>query len=139
MYVVGGGGVQLHFSHVDILLSQHYVLKRLLPPWKCPHTLYHSFQLSSYRKLSFSILFNKMRIYQNNRDTYSCDALLICSQPSRPGYPSPRSSEGFHPSPQHMVQTNHYQVYRSLLLKDVLFYSSAHLGVGKYTLYIFIN
>ncbi|XP_059983753.1 focal adhesion kinase 1 isoform X3 [Lagenorhynchus albirostris] len=31
-------------------------------------------------------------------------------KPSRPGYPSPRSSEGFHPSPQHMVQTNHYQV-----------------------------
>uniref|UniRef100_A0A2I3HKH3 Focal adhesion kinase 1 n=1 Tax=Nomascus leucogenys TaxID=61853 RepID=A0A2I3HKH3_NOMLE len=32
-------------------------------------------------------------------------------KPSRPGYPSPRSSEGFYPSPQHMVQTNHYQVY----------------------------
>uniref|UniRef100_A0A8C5VTS2 Focal adhesion kinase 1 n=1 Tax=Microcebus murinus TaxID=30608 RepID=A0A8C5VTS2_MICMU len=31
-------------------------------------------------------------------------------KPSRPGYPSPRSSEGFYPSPQHMVQTNHYQV-----------------------------
>ncbi|XP_008849282.2 focal adhesion kinase 1 isoform X3 [Nannospalax galili] len=31
-------------------------------------------------------------------------------KPSRPGYPSPRSSEGFYPSPQHMVQSNHYQV-----------------------------
>ncbi|XP_053099237.1 focal adhesion kinase 1 isoform X6 [Hemicordylus capensis] len=32
-------------------------------------------------------------------------------KPSRPGYPSPRSSEGFYPSPQHMVQQpNHYQV-----------------------------
>ncbi|KAM5315766.1 focal adhesion kinase 1 isoform 2-T2 [Glossophaga mutica] len=31
-------------------------------------------------------------------------------KPSRPGYPSPRSSEGFYPSPQHSVQTNHYQV-----------------------------
>ncbi|XP_074209261.1 focal adhesion kinase 1 isoform X11 [Camelus bactrianus] len=30
-------------------------------------------------------------------------------KPSRPGYPSPRSSEGFYPSPQHVVQTNHYQ------------------------------
>ncbi|XP_070658486.1 focal adhesion kinase 1 isoform X10 [Bos indicus] len=30
-------------------------------------------------------------------------------KPSRPGYPSPRSSEGFYPSPQHTVQTNHYQ------------------------------
>ncbi|XP_036904505.1 focal adhesion kinase 1 isoform X3 [Sturnira hondurensis] len=31
-------------------------------------------------------------------------------KPSRPGYPSPRSSEGFYPSPQHVVQTNHHQV-----------------------------
>ncbi|XP_019513384.1 PREDICTED: focal adhesion kinase 1 isoform X12 [Hipposideros armiger] len=31
-------------------------------------------------------------------------------KPSRPGYPSPRSSEGFYPSPQHVVQANHYQV-----------------------------
>uniref|UniRef100_A0A8C5PJS7 Focal adhesion kinase 1 n=1 Tax=Leptobrachium leishanense TaxID=445787 RepID=A0A8C5PJS7_9ANUR len=31
-------------------------------------------------------------------------------KPSRPGYPSPRSSEGFFPSPQHMAQPNHYQV-----------------------------
>uniref|UniRef100_W5MLW0 non-specific protein-tyrosine kinase n=1 Tax=Lepisosteus oculatus TaxID=7918 RepID=W5MLW0_LEPOC len=31
-------------------------------------------------------------------------------KPSRPGYPSPRSSEGFYPSPQHAVQHNHYQV-----------------------------
>ncbi|XP_072426004.1 focal adhesion kinase 1 isoform X5 [Chiloscyllium punctatum] len=32
------------------------------------------------------------------------------AMPSRPGYPSPRSSDGFFPSPQHMVQHNHYQV-----------------------------
>ncbi|XP_041739500.2 focal adhesion kinase 1 isoform X15 [Coregonus clupeaformis] len=31
-------------------------------------------------------------------------------KPSRPGYPSPRSSEGFYPSPQHAGQLNHYQV-----------------------------
>ncbi|XP_054446513.1 focal adhesion kinase 1 isoform X3 [Pteronotus mesoamericanus] len=31
-------------------------------------------------------------------------------KPSRPGYPSPRSSEGFYPSPQHVAPTNHYQV-----------------------------
>ncbi|XP_039593028.1 focal adhesion kinase 1 isoform X11 [Polypterus senegalus] len=31
-------------------------------------------------------------------------------KPSRPGYPSPRSSEGFYPSPQHVLQHNHYQV-----------------------------
>ncbi|XP_028837562.1 focal adhesion kinase 1-like isoform X5 [Denticeps clupeoides] len=31
-------------------------------------------------------------------------------QPSRPGYPSPRSSEAFHPSPKHMGMQNQYQV-----------------------------
>ncbi|XP_043923186.1 focal adhesion kinase 1 isoform X4 [Protopterus annectens] len=31
-------------------------------------------------------------------------------KPSRPGYPSPRSSEGYFQSPQHMVQHNHYQM-----------------------------
>uniref|UniRef100_A0A8B9KLK3 non-specific protein-tyrosine kinase n=1 Tax=Astyanax mexicanus TaxID=7994 RepID=A0A8B9KLK3_ASTMX len=31
-------------------------------------------------------------------------------KPSRPGYPSPRSSEGYFPSPQHAGQHNHYQV-----------------------------
>ncbi|XP_035386345.1 focal adhesion kinase 1 isoform X11 [Electrophorus electricus] len=31
-------------------------------------------------------------------------------KPSRPGYPSPRSSEGFYTSPQHVGQHNHYQV-----------------------------
>uniref|UniRef100_A0A7M4F483 Focal adhesion kinase 1 n=1 Tax=Crocodylus porosus TaxID=8502 RepID=A0A7M4F483_CROPO len=38
-------------------------------------------------------------------------------KPSRPGYPSPRSSEGFYPSPQHMVQPNHYQVTLCLPFK----------------------
>uniref|UniRef100_A0A3B3QKH1 non-specific protein-tyrosine kinase n=1 Tax=Paramormyrops kingsleyae TaxID=1676925 RepID=A0A3B3QKH1_9TELE len=32
-------------------------------------------------------------------------------KPSRPGYPSPRCSEGFYPSPQHGGQHNHYQVW----------------------------
>ncbi|KAK9958146.1 hypothetical protein ABG768_012320 [Culter alburnus] len=30
-------------------------------------------------------------------------------KPSRPGYPSPRSSDGYFPSPQHAGQHNHYQ------------------------------
>ncbi|XP_016099190.1 focal adhesion kinase 1-like isoform X6 [Sinocyclocheilus grahami] len=30
-------------------------------------------------------------------------------KPSRPGYPSPRSSDGYFPSPQHSGQHNHYQ------------------------------
>ncbi|PNJ17962.1 PTK2 isoform 3, partial [Pongo abelii] len=40
-------------------------------------------------------------------------------KPSRPGYPSPRSSEGFYPSPQHMVQTNHYQDSTALDLRGI--------------------
>ncbi|XP_013376777.1 PREDICTED: focal adhesion kinase 1 isoform X9 [Chinchilla lanigera] len=40
-------------------------------------------------------------------------------KPSRPGYPSPRSSEGFYPSPQHMVQTNHYQDSAALDLRGI--------------------
>ncbi|XP_010833103.1 PREDICTED: focal adhesion kinase 1 isoform X6 [Bison bison bison] len=40
-------------------------------------------------------------------------------KPSRPGYPSPRSSEGFYPSPQHTVQTNHYQDSAALDLRGL--------------------
>ncbi|XP_029447972.1 focal adhesion kinase 1 isoform X19 [Rhinatrema bivittatum] len=40
-------------------------------------------------------------------------------KPSRPGYPSPRSSEGFYPSPQHMVQPNHYQDSGSLDMRGM--------------------
>nr|XP_045378155.1 focal adhesion kinase 1 isoform X5 [Camelus bactrianus] len=40
-------------------------------------------------------------------------------KPSRPGYPSPRSSEGFYPSPQHVVQTNHYQDSAALDLRGI--------------------
>uniref|UniRef100_A0A673XC32 Focal adhesion kinase 1 n=1 Tax=Salmo trutta TaxID=8032 RepID=A0A673XC32_SALTR len=37
-------------------------------------------------------------------------------KPSRPGYPSPRSSEGFYPSPQHLGQPTHYQVEQGELV-----------------------
>ncbi|RXN00200.1 Focal adhesion kinase 1, partial [Acipenser ruthenus] len=40
-------------------------------------------------------------------------------KPSRPGYPSPRSSEGFYPSPQHVGQHNHYQDSGPLDLRGV--------------------
>uniref|UniRef100_A0AAZ3PRS2 Focal adhesion kinase 1 n=1 Tax=Oncorhynchus tshawytscha TaxID=74940 RepID=A0AAZ3PRS2_ONCTS len=43
-------------------------------------------------------------------------------QPSRPGYPSPRSSEGFYPSPQHLGQPTHYQVAQGELV---------HRGAGS--------
>ncbi|XP_020944501.1 focal adhesion kinase 1 isoform X22 [Sus scrofa] len=48
-------------------------------------------------------------------------------KPSRPGYPSPRSSEGFYPSPQHMVQTNHYQDSTALDLRGLGQVLPAHL------------
>ncbi|XP_060051925.1 focal adhesion kinase 1 isoform X15 [Erinaceus europaeus] len=40
-------------------------------------------------------------------------------KPSRPGYPSPRSSEGFYPSPQHLGQANHYQDSSALDLRGI--------------------
>ncbi|XP_021107150.1 focal adhesion kinase 1 isoform X15 [Heterocephalus glaber] len=48
-------------------------------------------------------------------------------KPSRPGYPSPRSSEGFYPSPQHMVQANHYQDSAALDLRGIGQVLPAHL------------
>uniref|UniRef100_A0A8C1M8V6 non-specific protein-tyrosine kinase n=1 Tax=Cyprinus carpio TaxID=7962 RepID=A0A8C1M8V6_CYPCA len=50
-------------------------------------------------------------------------------KPSRPGYPSPRSSEGFYPSPQHMGQHNHYQV--QLTYRLTLLLSSEHAAPPK--------
>uniref|UniRef100_A0A1W7REE5 Focal adhesion kinase 1 n=1 Tax=Agkistrodon contortrix contortrix TaxID=8713 RepID=A0A1W7REE5_AGKCO len=48
-------------------------------------------------------------------------------KPSRPGYPSPRSSEGFYPSPQHMIQPNHYQDSGSLDMRGMGHVLPAHL------------
>ncbi|XP_027701209.1 focal adhesion kinase 1 [Vombatus ursinus] len=48
-------------------------------------------------------------------------------KPSRPGYPSPRSSEGFYPSPQHMVQANHYQDSATLDMRGLGQVLPAHL------------
>ncbi|XP_077349521.1 focal adhesion kinase 1 isoform X8 [Lithobates pipiens] len=55
----------------------------------------------------------RMRMESRRQVTVSWDSAgsdEAPPKPSRPGYPSPRSSEGFFPSPQHMVQPNHYQV-----------------------------
>ena len=66
--------IQLHFHMWDPDV-QHYLLRRLLPPMKCLHTLCHSFQLSSYIKLFFSVLFNKRQIHQNNQNTIH---MMLC-------------------------------------------------------------
>uniref|UniRef100_A0A4W3JLG8 Focal adhesion kinase 1 n=1 Tax=Callorhinchus milii TaxID=7868 RepID=A0A4W3JLG8_CALMI len=55
----------------------------------------------------------RMRMEQRRQITVSWDSGgsdEAPPKPSRPGYPSPRSSDSFFPSPQHMVQHNHYQV-----------------------------
>uniref|UniRef100_A0A4W3JHI4 Focal adhesion kinase 1 n=1 Tax=Callorhinchus milii TaxID=7868 RepID=A0A4W3JHI4_CALMI len=54
----------------------------------------------------------RMRMEQRRQITVSWDSGgsdEAPPKPSRPGYPSPRSSDSFFPSPQHMVQHNHYQ------------------------------
>ncbi|KAK3532460.1 hypothetical protein QTP86_018448, partial [Hemibagrus guttatus] len=54
----------------------------------------------------------KLSIYQSIYAptlTYGHELWVMTERPSRPGYPSPRSSEGFFPSPQHSGQHNHYQ------------------------------
>ncbi|XP_032875790.1 focal adhesion kinase 1 isoform X15 [Amblyraja radiata] len=54
----------------------------------------------------------RMRMEQRRQITVSWDSGgsdEAPPKPSRPGYPSPRSSDGIFPSPQHMVQHNHYQ------------------------------
>lgn len=89
-------------------------------------------------KIVFSILFNKRQIHQNNQNTIHM-MLLICPQPSRPGYPSPRSSEGFYPSPQHMVQTNHYQVCIRCRCKVCSFVLHVQSGAVTLCILILIN
>ncbi|XP_069778425.1 focal adhesion kinase 1 isoform X3 [Narcine bancroftii] len=54
----------------------------------------------------------RMRMEQRRQITVSWDSGgsdEAPPKPSRPGYPSPRSSDGIFPSPQHMGHHNHYQ------------------------------
>uniref|UniRef100_A0AAY4BXE1 non-specific protein-tyrosine kinase n=1 Tax=Denticeps clupeoides TaxID=299321 RepID=A0AAY4BXE1_9TELE len=45
-------------------------------------------------------------------------------KPSRPGYPSPRSSEAFHPSPKHMGMQNQYQVKTTVVRMQTSIHTS---------------
>ncbi|XP_042597126.1 focal adhesion kinase 1-like isoform X2 [Cyprinus carpio] len=78
---------QLSLTHVPCRFSQAGVLGLLAGHPK-------SFTVAS----SFTQLWSVDSLYER------------VLKPSRPGYPSPRSSEGFYPSPQHMGQHNHYQM-----------------------------
>lgn len=105
--------------------------ERLPMPANCPPTLYSLMtkcwaydpsrrprftelkaQLSTVLEEEKAQQEERMRMESRRQATVSWDsggADEAPPKPSRPGYPSPRSSEGFYPSPQHLVQTNHYQ------------------------------
>uniref|UniRef100_A0A8C9QWJ7 Focal adhesion kinase 1 n=1 Tax=Scleropages formosus TaxID=113540 RepID=A0A8C9QWJ7_SCLFO len=105
--------------------------ERLAMPHNCPPTLYSlmtkcwSYDPSkrprfTELKAQLSTILEEEKVQQEERvrmemrrqapsswDTGGNDEAP--PKPSRPAYPSPRCSEGFYPSPQHMGQHNHYQ------------------------------
>uniref|UniRef100_A0A3Q3B6H8 Focal adhesion kinase 1 n=1 Tax=Kryptolebias marmoratus TaxID=37003 RepID=A0A3Q3B6H8_KRYMA len=92
--------------------------ERLAMPPQCPPTLYSlmtkcwSYDPSKRPRVCVTIMtrrhFFKCLSSSIFTSFHPCVFLLfLFLQPSRPGYPSPRSSEGFYPSPQH---PGHYQM-----------------------------
>uniref|UniRef100_A0A672Z899 Protein tyrosine kinase 2ab n=1 Tax=Sphaeramia orbicularis TaxID=375764 RepID=A0A672Z899_9TELE len=105
--------------------------ERLAMPPQCPPTLYSlmtkcwSYDPSkrprfTELKTQLSTILEEEKVQQKERNRMEMRRQVTVSwdsggsdeappKPSRPGYPSPRSSEGFYPSPQH---PGHYQVCR---------------------------
>uniref|UniRef100_A0A8D2ZMG3 Focal adhesion kinase 1 n=1 Tax=Scophthalmus maximus TaxID=52904 RepID=A0A8D2ZMG3_SCOMX len=105
--------------------------ERLAMPPQCPPTLYSlmtkcwSYDPSkrprfNELKTQLSTILEEEKLQQKERSRMEMRRQVTVSwdsggsdeappKPSRPGYPSPRSSEGFYPSPQH---PGHYQVCR---------------------------
>uniref|UniRef100_A0A8C7G642 Focal adhesion kinase 1 n=1 Tax=Oncorhynchus kisutch TaxID=8019 RepID=A0A8C7G642_ONCKI len=105
--------------------------ERLAMPHNCPPTLYSLMtkcwaydpskrprftelktQLSTILEEEKAQQEERLRMEMRRQVTVSWDSGASDEappKPSRPGYPSPRSSEGFYPSPQHAGQLNHYQ------------------------------
>uniref|UniRef100_A0A8C4SV41 non-specific protein-tyrosine kinase n=1 Tax=Erpetoichthys calabaricus TaxID=27687 RepID=A0A8C4SV41_ERPCA len=106
--------------------------ERLAMPHNCPPTLY-SLMTKCWAydpskrprftelKAQLSTILEEEKVQQEERIRMEMRRQVTVSwdsggsdeappKPSRPGYPSPRSSEGFYPSPQHVLQHNHYQV-----------------------------
>uniref|UniRef100_A0A669F3F2 Protein tyrosine kinase 2ab n=1 Tax=Oreochromis niloticus TaxID=8128 RepID=A0A669F3F2_ORENI len=105
--------------------------ERLAMPPQCPPTLYSlmtkcwSYDPSkrprfNELKTQLSTILEEEKVQQKERNRMEMRRQVTVSwdsggsdeappKPSRPGYPSPRSSEGFYPSPQH---PGHYQVCR---------------------------
>uniref|UniRef100_A0A674EFT9 Focal adhesion kinase 1 n=1 Tax=Salmo trutta TaxID=8032 RepID=A0A674EFT9_SALTR len=106
--------------------------ERLAMPHNCPPTLYSLMtkcwaydpskrprftelktQLSTILEEEKAQQEERLRMEMRRQVTVSWDSGASDEappKPSRPGYPSPRSSEGFYPSPQHAGQLNHYQM-----------------------------
>ncbi|XP_030639160.1 focal adhesion kinase 1 isoform X1 [Chanos chanos] len=106
--------------------------ERLAMPHNCPPTLY-SLMTKCWAydpskrprfnelKAQLSTILAEEKVQQEERSRMEMRRQVTVSwdsggsdeappKPSRPGYPSPRSSEGFYPSPQHIGQHNHFQV-----------------------------
>ncbi|KAL0985282.1 hypothetical protein UPYG_G00154970 [Umbra pygmaea] len=106
--------------------------ERLAMPHNCPPTLY-SLMTKCWAydpskrprftelKTQLSLILDEEKLQQKERTRMEMRRHVNVSwdsggpdeappKPSRPGYPSPRSSEGFYPSPQHPGQHNHYQM-----------------------------
>uniref|UniRef100_A0A3P8XH47 non-specific protein-tyrosine kinase n=1 Tax=Esox lucius TaxID=8010 RepID=A0A3P8XH47_ESOLU len=106
--------------------------ERLAMPHNCPPTLY-SLMTKCWAydpskrprftelKAQLSLILEEEKLQQKERTRMEMRRQVNVSwesggtdeappKPSRPGYPSPRSSDGFYPSPQHLGQHNHYEV-----------------------------
>ncbi|XP_056335550.1 protein tyrosine kinase 2aa isoform X4 [Danio aesculapii] len=105
--------------------------ERLAMPQNCPPTLY-SLMTKCWAydpskrprftelKTQLSTILDEEKLQQEERFRMEMRRQVTVSwdagnsdeappKPSRPGYPSPRSSDGYFPSPQHAGQHNHYQ------------------------------
>uniref|UniRef100_A0A672GM38 Focal adhesion kinase 1 n=1 Tax=Salarias fasciatus TaxID=181472 RepID=A0A672GM38_SALFA len=124
--------------------------ERLAMPPQCPPTLYSlmtkcwSYDPSkrprfTELKTQLSTILEEEKVQQKERNRMEMRRQVTVSwdsggsdeappKPSRPGYPSPRSSEGFYPSPQH---PGHYQVWGTILhwcfFFFFFFFNSFHL------------
>uniref|UniRef100_A0A8C6SVP7 Focal adhesion kinase 1 n=1 Tax=Neogobius melanostomus TaxID=47308 RepID=A0A8C6SVP7_9GOBI len=83
--------------------------ERLAMPPQCPPTLYSLMTKCWSYDPSKRPRFTELKTQLSVLDSGGSDEAP--PKPSRPGYPSPRSSEGYFPSPQH----NHFQVIQHIL------------------------
>uniref|UniRef100_A0A8C6SSH9 Focal adhesion kinase 1 n=1 Tax=Neogobius melanostomus TaxID=47308 RepID=A0A8C6SSH9_9GOBI len=102
--------------------------ERLAMPPQCPPTLYSlmtkCWSYDPSKRPRFTELKTQLSDENDANGDEATDHSVLDSggsdeappKPSRPGYPSPRSSEGYFPSPQH----NHFQVIQHILAVHVI-------------------